>query len=109
MQPVASRIWTRVAVSISYDDNHYTTGISKSNAYNGFSSDISFIIQGRNSWVWRSSSVNKERNITIKTVVSVWFIHFFLKRVRDFTVANTDNLILINYLHTISSFKYKPF
>ena len=24
MQPVSSRIWTRVAVSISYDDNHYT-------------------------------------------------------------------------------------
>ena len=26
MQSVSSRIWTRVAVSISYDDNHYTTG-----------------------------------------------------------------------------------
>ena len=29
MQSVRSRIWTRVAVSISYDDNHYTTGTSK--------------------------------------------------------------------------------
>ena len=28
MQPVSSRIWTRVAVSLSYDDNHYTTGTS---------------------------------------------------------------------------------
>ena len=27
MQSVSSRIWTRVAVSISYDDNHYTTGM----------------------------------------------------------------------------------
>ena len=27
MQSVSSRIWTRVAVSISYGDNHYTTGI----------------------------------------------------------------------------------
>ena len=27
MQSVSSRIWTRVVVSISYDDNHYTTGI----------------------------------------------------------------------------------
>ena len=27
MQSVSSRIWTRVAVSISYDNNHYTTGI----------------------------------------------------------------------------------
>ena len=25
MQSVSSRIWTRVAVSISYDDNHYTS------------------------------------------------------------------------------------
>ena len=24
MQSVSSRIWTRVAVSIPYDDNHYT-------------------------------------------------------------------------------------
>ena len=30
MQSVSSRIWTRVAVFISYDDNHYTTGTSKS-------------------------------------------------------------------------------
>ena len=29
MQSVSSRIWTRVAVSISYGDNDYTTGTSK--------------------------------------------------------------------------------
>ena len=29
MQSTSSRIWTRIAVSISYDDNHYTTGTSK--------------------------------------------------------------------------------
>ena len=28
MQLVSARIWTRVAVSISYDDNHYITGTS---------------------------------------------------------------------------------
>ena len=28
MQSVSSRIWTSVAVSISYNDNHYTTGTS---------------------------------------------------------------------------------
>ena len=28
MQSFSSRIWTRIAVSISYDDNHYTTGTS---------------------------------------------------------------------------------
>ena len=31
MQLASSRIWTRVAVSISYDDNHYTTGTSTHN------------------------------------------------------------------------------
>ena len=29
MQSVSSRIWTLVAVSISYDDNRYTTGTSQ--------------------------------------------------------------------------------
>ena len=29
MQSVSFRIWTRVTVSISYDDNHYNTGTSK--------------------------------------------------------------------------------
>ena len=29
MQSVSSRIWTRVAMSISYDDNYYTMGTSK--------------------------------------------------------------------------------
>ena len=28
MQLVSSKIWTRVAVFIFYDDNHYTTGTS---------------------------------------------------------------------------------
>ena len=28
MQSNSSRIWTRVAVSITYDDNHYTTDTS---------------------------------------------------------------------------------
>ena len=27
MQSVSSKIWTRIAVSISYDDNRYTKGI----------------------------------------------------------------------------------
>ena len=29
MQSVSSRTWTRIGVSISYDDNIYTTGTSK--------------------------------------------------------------------------------
>ena len=34
MQSFSSRIWTRVAVSISYDDNHYTTGASQTKHFN---------------------------------------------------------------------------
>ena len=33
MQSVSSRIWTCVAVFISYDDNNYTTGTSNSNIF----------------------------------------------------------------------------
>ena len=29
MQSVLSRNWTRIAVSISYDDNHYTMGTNR--------------------------------------------------------------------------------
>ena len=29
MQSASSAIWTRVAMSISYDDNHYTTGTAQ--------------------------------------------------------------------------------
>ena len=35
MQSVSSKIWTRVIVSISYDDNHYTTSTS-SRLYGSF-------------------------------------------------------------------------
>ena len=36
MQSVSSRIWTRVAVSISYDDNDYTMGTLKGEDVNFF-------------------------------------------------------------------------
>ena len=45
MQSTSSRIWTRIAVSISCDDNHYTTGPSKaltSDAINYHIQDTSF-------------------------------------------------------------------
>ena len=29
MLSVSSKIWTRIAVSIAYDDNHYTRGTSQ--------------------------------------------------------------------------------
>ena len=43
MQSVSSRIWTRVAVSISYDDNHYTMGTSFVVSY-GLSTIVGYLI-----------------------------------------------------------------
>ena len=43
MQSVSSRIWTRVAVSISYDDNHDTTGTWYVAKRDGFLKDFYWI------------------------------------------------------------------
>ena len=43
MQSILSRIWTRVAMSISYDNNHYTTGTTSKFSFYGnstFKSEI---------------------------------------------------------------------
>ena len=44
MQSVSSRIWTRVAMFISYDDNHYTTGTSLK-PFNSVQSNELWLIQ----------------------------------------------------------------
>ena len=44
MQSFSSRIWTRVAVSNSLDDNHYTTGISDSHSTNTLGEGMNPII-----------------------------------------------------------------
>ena len=53
MQPLQSRIWTRVAVSISYDDNHYTTGTS----YLQF--ELEFTLNFKNSYsdLWKGGKL----------------------------------------------------
>ena len=42
MQLASSRIWTRVTVSISYDDNHYTTGYNTYLIGNYYTTGISW-------------------------------------------------------------------
>ena len=48
MQSVSSRIWTCVAVSISYDDNHYTTGTSTLEPFNF--AQIKLLVFDSNTW-----------------------------------------------------------
>ena len=43
MQSVSSRIWTRVAVSISYDDNDYTAGIIDVDRWTLIYSDLKIV------------------------------------------------------------------
>ena len=57
MQSVSSKIWTRVAVSISYDDNHYTTDTSQA-WWN-----LSKLLM----WRWLLDQVPKEYKTTDKT------------------------------------------
>ena len=57
-----SRIWTRVAVSISYDDNHYTTGTCLP----------SWIAIDRLSIIWKSNLSDKmKRSFFQAAVVSI--------------------------------------
>ena len=65
MQSVSSRIWTRVAVSISYDDNDYTTGTSKlasSNSYHAITFTFERLPSGK---LWTTSFCKLYRAITI--------------------------------------------
>ena len=43
MQSVSSRIWTRVAVFISYDDNDYTTGMMPLESINQSMNQLIFV------------------------------------------------------------------
>ena len=46
MQTVSSRIWTRVTVSISYHDNHYTTATSINERYSTTNARTHFDVAG---------------------------------------------------------------
>ena len=59
MQSVSSRIWTRIAVLISYDDNYYTTGMQDETR-----SISSRSLQWGDMMLKRSETLNKYKNST---------------------------------------------
>ena len=79
MQSVSSRIWTRVAVSISYDNKHYTTGTSFTNpsaraGYDTRSIFFFFCLK----WTWYNIDMSKwSTNISYK-IDSKFQIHISL-------------------------------
>ena len=73
MQPVSSRIWTRVVVSISNDDNHYTTGTSMCFNQRG---DI-FTLNGRSlklvdKFTYLGSSISSTENDLNTWLAKAW-------------------------------------
>ena len=56
MQYASARIWTRVAVANSYDDNHYTTGIYKKDIEPVDISIVMAQIDKMTSWQYASSN-----------------------------------------------------
>ena len=60
MQTFSSRIWTRVAMSISYDDNHYTTGTS---CYHNYIFKVQFMFLYCTLFVYNHMFAERERNI----------------------------------------------
>ena len=66
---VSSRIWTRVAVSISYDDNQYTTGIYTHEQLN-FTSTLtttSIYTQTISKYIYDTFNSERKREKTKKT------------------------------------------
>ena len=58
MQSISSRIWIRIAVSNSYDDNNYTTGT------HNIEDSLDASIQGLEEWMKKS----KEKPVIALTI-----------------------------------------
>ena len=56
MQSVLSRNWTRIAVPISCDDNHYTTGTSSDAEALGNAEDLFIAIAPKSTLAWSGST-----------------------------------------------------
>ena len=71
MRSVSSRIWTRVAVSISYNDNHYTTGTAIV--------VVSILLYGCTTWTlakWMQKLDGKNTKILRAILYKSWMLHF---------------------------------
>ena len=67
MQSVSSRIWTHVAVSISYDNNHYTTVTSREPLHLG-----DLLLQ-----IFQSAGINEIQVKLSKVEINIsWLIDF---------------------------------
>ena len=75
MQLVLSRIWTRVSVSISYDDNHYTMGTSKERQITAASNTTDSLRTNRTTKIKKQK--REEKQLCGYEVPSISFQTFF--------------------------------
>ena len=76
MQSASFRIWTRVAVSISYDDNHYTMGtslnLSGNNAWKPLYLGLAVRGLPRNCYISLNLIPTFHNNRNVKTNILLW-------------------------------------
>ena len=82
MQSASSRIWTHVAMSISYDDNHYTTGTSKEMNCLHLLTDV-FLRNYKKTENYHQKEGKSLRGVVVNIVVneiklqSCYYVHFW--------------------------------
>ena len=91
MQSISSRIWTRVAVPISYNDNHYTTGTS----YCKEMTDDKLLLLHSNSWnhltLCKEISTGSFKNVINKMFTTHMYLIYMYKE--DMALNNLQCLI----------------
>ena len=98
MQSASSRIWTRVAVSISYDDNHYTTGTTR--------------LQWGSNWHLRHSATRVRQELWWhKHLFSVVLLQTSIWELSSYICMNTDKMELMCFNQDTAIFLLddKPF
>ena len=86
MKSVSSRIWTRIAVSIPYDDNHYTTGTSTQKAL-----------------ISSSLLINKREERSSMTISMDW------SHPRIVSASSSENTAISPHRGVSSAQKHRPF
>ena len=70
MQSVRSRIWTRIAVSIYCDDNHYITGTSQG---------LIYLKPYQPTWLYFNSAFSYDDTFAVfETDIEMWTREFFI-------------------------------
>ena len=82
-----SRIWTHVAESNSWEDNHYTTGTSTDVIYSRLGCYVGWGFF-KKWWIWETKEGSAFHLLFLWRGVEFWFV-FWRKQIPDFFVEDT--------------------